>query len=154
MRAEVDDDDEALRRDDVNSDDEARGVWRPTGRERQPLRPGDLLEIDGRVRNSKVIVTYATGATTHVKGEGSFKDDASTAGHPGLTPFPDDASDRTLRNCASCRGRRGSPLWGLWRGGRRRRYDDDETEIIRDRGRRRRRRRTEDGRHGWRRRRG
>ena len=119
MRAEVDDDDEALRGDD---DDD----------ERQPLRPGDLLEIDGRVRNSEVIVTYATGATTHVKGEGSFKDDASTVpSTPDWTPFPDDASDRTLRKLCQLPGL--SPAVGtVAGGGRRRRYDDDETEIIRD----------------------
>ena len=120
--------------------------------ERQPLRPGDLLEIDGRVRNSKVIVTYARGATTHIKGEGSFAKGSFAKGQsanereastepstPDWTPFPDDASNRTLRKLCQLPG---LALWkpanvldaaGPSAGGRRRRRDeDDETEIIRD----------------------
>ena len=147
MRAEVDDDDEALRGDDVNSDDETRRLANDGSDERQPLRPGDLLEIDGRVRNSKVTVTYARGATTHVKGEGSFAKGSFAKGlkastepsTPDWTPFPDDASNRTLRKLCQLPG-----LDSLWKpanpeaagpsaGGRRRRRDeDDETEIIRD----------------------
>ena len=121
MRAEVDDD-EALGDDD---DDD----------ERQPLRPGDLLEIDGRVRNSVVTVAYATGATTHVVGEGSFPTLDASPSTPDWTPFPDDASNRTLRKLCQLPGLapRKPPAETAAGGGRRRRRDDDdETEMILD----------------------
>ena len=120
MRAEVDDD-EALGDDD---DDD----------ERQPLRPGDLLEIDGRVRNSVVTVAYATGATTHVVGEGSFLHLDASPSTPDWTPFPDDASNRTLRKLCQLLGLapRKPAETAAGGGRRRRRDDDDETEMIRD----------------------
>ena len=135
MRAEVDDDDEALRGDDVNSDDETRRLANDGSDERQPLRPGDLLEIDGRVRNSVVTVAYATGATTHVVGEGSFPPPDTSPSTPDWTPFPDDASNRTLRKLCQLPGlalRKPPAETAAGEGRRRQRDDDDETEIIRD----------------------
>ena len=59
MRAAEVEHDEVLFDDDGTAGDDDGGTAGDDD-ERQPLRPGDLLEIDGRVRNSKVTVTYAT----------------------------------------------------------------------------------------------
>ena len=92
----------------------------------RPLSKGDEMEIDGRVRNSKVTVTYAGGAVSHID---EFPDHtaSSPASTPDWTPFPDDASDRTLRRLCQLPGmvfwkpkparggRRRSPRIPRWR---------------------------------------
>ena len=98
--------------------------------EYRPLSKGDEMEIDGRVRNSKVTVTYAGGAVSHID---EFPDHTTPiASSPDWTPFPDDASDRTLRRLCQLPGMvfwKPKPARG---GGGRRGEDTDGMEIVRD----------------------
>lgn len=60
-----------------------------------PLKVGDELEIDSKVRHEKVVVLVGKGAKQHVIGEGQFPDEKSH--QSDWSEFPESASWKSMR---------------------------------------------------------